>query len=100
MSTSDVARFLMSDSEFPRSICFCLYRIKYDLACLESEHGLELGDELRATLGQVMEISGQTPTDRIEPAWLHKFADAIQDGLLGLSGALGARFFGLAEAAE
>ncbi|WP_420563981.1 alpha-E domain-containing protein [Thalassobaculum sp.] len=100
MSTSDVARFLMSDSEFPRSICFCLYRIKYDLACLESEHGLELGEGLRAKLGRVMEISGQTPTDRIEPAWLHKFADAIQDGLLELSGALGERFFGLAEAAE
>jgi len=100
MNTSDVARFLMSDSEFPRSICFCLYRIKYDLACLESEHGLELGDGVKSELDLVMEISGQTPTDRIDPEWLHRFADAVQAGLLGLGGALTARFFGVAEAAE
>lgn len=100
MSTSDVARFLMSDSEFPRSISFSLYRIKYDLACLESEHGLDLGDAVRDELERVIEISGQTPTDRIDPEWLHRFADAIQAGLLGLGGALSTRFFGLSEAAE
>lgn len=100
INTSDVARFLMSDPEFPRSICFCLYRIKYDLACLESEHGLDLGRGIRDALERVMEVSGQTPTDRIEPEWLHRFADAIQAGLIGLGGALTHRFFGVSEAAE
>jgi uncharacterized alpha-E superfamily protein len=100
MSTSDVARFLMSDSGFPRSIAFCLFRIKYDLACLESEHGLELGPTVRDALDQVMEISGQTPTERIDPVWLHRFADAIQAGLNRLGGAVAARFFGVAAAAE
>jgi uncharacterized alpha-E superfamily protein len=100
MNTSDVARFLLSDPEFPRSIGFCLYRIKYDLACLESEHGLDLGESIRGELERAMEISGQTPTERIDPQWLHKFADAMQASLLGLGGALGQRFFGIVEAAE
>ncbi len=97
---SDIARFLMADREFPRSISFCLYRIKYDLACLEAEHGHELGDAVKAELERVVEISGQIPSDRIQPQWLHQFADAIQAGLIGFGGALSARFFGMPEAAE
>ena len=97
---SDIARFLMADREFPRSIAFCLYRIKYDLACLEAEHGIELGDDVKDALERVVELSGQVPTGRIKPKWLHSFADAIQGGLNGFGGALSARFFGIAEAAE
>ena len=90
---SDVVRFLLTDTHFPRSVALCVEQIEWFLGRLRSRWGLrgtvaslERVEELRAgLLGR--------PVDAIIADGLHYFLDGVQRDLILLAGEIGTAFF-------
>ena len=90
---SDVVRFLLADTHFPRSVALCVEQIEWFLGRLRSRWGLrgtvaalERVEELRAgLLGR--------PVETIIADGLHNFLDGVQRDLILLAGEIGTAFF-------
>ncbi len=90
---SDVVRFLLADTHFPRSVALCVEQIEWFLGRLRSRWGLrgtvaalERVEELRAgLLGR--------PVETIIADGLHFFLDGVQRDLILLAGEIGTAFF-------
>lgn len=88
---SDAARFLLFDSEFPRSVFVsCSYALRI-LDSLE-EFGLENGAEITEARKQLTAVL-KTPPEHLEDKTLHRYLDQIQVALNRLSKGIGERYF-------
>ena len=90
---SDVVMFLLTNTQFPRSVALCVEQIEWILGKLRGRWGLrgtvaalERVEELRAGL------TGRT-VERMIADGLHQFLDGVQRDLLLLAGEIGTAFF-------
>lgn len=89
----DVVRFLLQDSEFPRSVRYCVRRAMRELGLIvDGMPGGRFPIEHFESLRAALEGDG---VDRILARGLHEFIDALQIGLNELHGEIHNTFFSL-----
>ena len=89
----DVVAFLLTDTEFPRSVALCVTQIEWCLTQLRSRYGLR---GTVAALERVEELRGALAgreVDRIIEAGLHQFLDGVQVELHRIAAEIGTAFF-------
>ncbi len=94
LSPKKVAKFLLLNRSFPRSIAACADEIMDALATLGSEYALTAAGPIVARLAQLRHRLEKQRVERILEAGLHTFADGIQLDLIDLTRELGRAFFG------
>jgi uncharacterized alpha-E superfamily protein len=99
LSPKKVAKFLLLNRSFPRSISACADEIMNALAVLGSEHELAAAGPILAQLAQLRHRLETQRVERILESGLHNFADGIQLDLINLTSELGRAFFGHIEPA-
>jgi len=89
----DVVAFLLTDTEFPRSVALCVAQIEWCLTQLRSRYGLR---GTVAALERVEELRGALlgrEVDRIIETGLHQFLDGVQIELARIAAEIGTAFF-------
>lgn len=95
MTPSETARFMLTDRAFPRSLGYSVFKVEQELRDLVKYDGLDLGEDIPMALNTLRTNVDSTPTDRVDPNWLHEFADETQIQIGTLSSAIARRFFSL-----
>lgn len=91
---SDIAQFLLYDTEFPRAVLVCVQRATTRLREIEQRHGsvrCEKVERARRALEFALETG---PGSKLTPERLHKLLDKTQVSLATISTAIGSAFFG------
>ncbi len=89
----DVVTFLLTDTEFPRSVALCVAQTEWCLTQLRSRYGLR---GTAAALEHVEELRGalmNRAVDQIIETGLHQFLDGVQIELARIAAEIGTAFF-------
>ena len=89
----EIAKFLLYDTEFPRSVAMCVKRMTARLRDLETNHGLTRARNLERSR-RALEFSLETgPGSGLDPQKLHTFLDQIQVSLGNVSDTISDAYF-------
>lgn len=94
MAPEDVARFLIFNSRFPRSIAFCAGEAQQMISQLRSVYRLRAADVALEHMEIFIEGLQTASRDKMLIQKLHEFNDWVQRRLIALSGELDHAFFG------
>lgn len=91
---SDIAGFLLYDTEFPRAVALCVHQVTDGLRDLERRHGAERSGRLEEAR-RALEFALETgPGSELVAERLHQFLDSTQIALAGVSNAIAKTYFG------
>lgn len=90
---SDVARFFLYDTEFPRAVCLCIKRITDRIYDIEQIHGTQRDEAVEAARRSLEFFLESGPSGAYDFNELHEFLDKIQVGLGRVSLAISKSYF-------
>jgi uncharacterized alpha-E superfamily protein len=93
ISPATVARFLLSDRRFPRSVAFCLKNVSTALERLQRYYHLPDVDSIITTNEILRSKIKRDSVEEIIAGGLHEYLDQIQLHLIRISGEIGTHYF-------
>jgi uncharacterized alpha-E superfamily protein len=96
ISPREVARFLLLDSDFPRSIRHCAHALQESLHAITGTKTGSYEDPAERFVGQLRASLDYADIDEIMKMGLHEYLDELQGTLNEVGSAIQARFFELA----
>lgn len=90
---SDIAGFLLYDTEFPRAVALCVQRVTERLRDQERRHGTGRSEKLEAARREVEFALDTGPGSDLSSERLHNFLDKVQISLAGVSNAIANAYF-------
>jgi uncharacterized alpha-E superfamily protein len=93
ITPSSVARFLLLDPIFPRSVRFCLQQINDTLQLIQRQPQLGPPDDLECLRGQLLAKWSYVRIDALITRGLHEAIDELQEDLNQLHQLIYARYF-------
>lgn len=94
-SPSDIAEFLLKDTEFPRAVSLCIARVDDRLSDIERRHGSRRPKDIEAARKRVEELVEGGVDKELTARRLHQHLDSVQTAFAELSLAIRQAYFDL-----
>lgn len=95
LQSQNVARFLIFEQSFARSIAYCVGRLERSIDELEAVNGTPASERVSERISSLKDMLQEAQEDTGLVKGLHQFNDAVQRQLIGLTDDLSASYFGI-----